>query len=297
VSVADLPFYRMATAPSLATACAILAEENAAGRRVVLLAGGTDFMVEVSQGGLRHHAEALPLCIDVSRLEELRGIDWDGRRLRIGAAASYLAIQRHEVVRERAPLLARMTYDIGGPTIQARGTLGGNVATASPAADGVVAIAALDAVLEVASVRGRRTIPFAELQTGYKRSRRADDEIIVAVEIEPPAPGAAWCWRKIGTRRAQAISKVALAAVAEGGGTVERFGCALASVAPVTALMPTVRRLVAGARVAELDGDALDRAVETDVSPIDDLRSTRAYRLHCARALVRGFARQLGAAV
>jgi CO/xanthine dehydrogenase FAD-binding subunit len=296
MSVSELQRYELSHVSSLEALCALVHERASGGDKTVLLAGGTDFFVEASQGALR--SGPLPLVVDISRMRELTGIAWDGRRLRIGAAASYLAIARHPVVRERAPLLERMSIDVGGPTIQARGTLGGNLATASPAADGVAAIAAFDPIIEVESVRGRRKIPMRDLQTGYKQSTRADDEIIVAIELEPPLLGSPWVWRKVGTRLAQAISKVALAAVAEvEDGTIKRFGSAMASVAPVTALMPRVRALFTGARVADLDGAALDTAVEADISPIDDLRSTRAYRAHCAKVLLRGFARELGAPV
>jgi CO/xanthine dehydrogenase FAD-binding subunit len=296
VSLADLPRYQMESPGSLAELCQLVAAKHDQPGGVELLAGGTDLMVQISQGALQ--PETLPLIVDVSRLTELRGIDWDGTRLRIGAAVSYLEIQRHADVQKYAPLLERMTYDVGGPTIQARGTLGGNLATASPAADGVAAIAAFDAVVEVRSARGSRRIPIGELQTGYKQSTRSPDEVIVAIELEPPQLGAPWCWRKVGTRMAQAISKVALAAVAElDGPRVKRAGLALASVAPVTALLPTVRELLQTTPIDGVDAAALDRAVDTDISPIDDIRSTASYRAHCARAVVRDFARQLGADV
>jgi xanthine dehydrogenase small subunit len=294
VSLADLPRYGFARPGSLADACALLADRTARAEKTVLLAGGTDFMVEVSQGGLR--PDPLPLVVDVSRLPELGGIDWDGKRMRIGAAVSYLELQRHGAVRDHAPLIARMTHDIGGPTIQARGTLGGNLATASPAADGVAAIAAYDPIIEVQSARGTRRIAMADLQTGYKKSSRADDEVIVAVELSPPPRGAPWCWRKVGTRLAQAISKVALAGVAElDGGRATRIGLAMASVAPVTALLPKTRALVAGKPLAELRRADVDAVVAADITPIDDVRSTGEYRLHCAKAAVRAFLRDLGA--
>jgi len=131
---------------------------------------------------------------------------------------------------------------------------------------------------------------------GYKQSTRAPTEVIVAVELEPPPAGSFWIWRKVGARRAQAISKVALAGVAEvREGRFSRFGAALASVAPVTALMPTLRSLVVGACPSAIDPASVDAAVEADIQPIDDLRSTRAYRMHVATALVRGFLRELGA--
>lgn len=296
MSLADLPRMDMTRPASLGALCELLAERATARQATLLLAGGTDAMVELKQLPVRQPDEPLPAVVDISRMSELRGIDWDGRVVRIGAANSFAEIGADRIVQERLPLVARMTHDVGGPTIQARGTLGGNIATASPAADGVAAIAALDAVVVVRSVRGQRQIPFAELQTGYKTSTREPDEVIVAVEIQPPRPSAQWVWRKVGARRAQAISKVALAAWAEvGPQRVTRFGAAAASVAPVTALMRHTRALVKGARLGSLDTSEVDQAVNADMSPIDDLRSTAAYRSHCLRALVRGFLGEMGA--
>ncbi|MEZ4446763.1 MAG: FAD binding domain-containing protein [Polyangiaceae bacterium] len=296
MSTTDFVRYDMQRVADLGALCALLDERRQRGEEVVLLAGGTDFMVQVSQG---ERAEGpLPLVVDISRLPELRRVEQDGERLRIGAGVSYLELQRHPAVVARTPAIAAMTYDVGGPTIQARGTLGGNLATASPAADGVAAIAAYDPTILVRSTRGERRIPFAELQTGYKQSTRAADEVIVAIEIDLPRADAAQIWRKVGTRAAQAISKVALAAVAEvGGERVTRFGLALASVAPVTARMATTRELVLGRPLAAIDGASLDAAVERDIAPIDDIRSTAAYRRHVAKALTREVLRGLGAPV
>jgi xanthine dehydrogenase small subunit len=298
MSLADLSLFDMQRAASLATLCEIVAERHARGAATVLYAGGTDWMVEQEMRRPIDSGEAPPLVIDISRMEELRGIRQEGETLRIGAAATYLEIRRSAVVNARAPLLERMGRDVGAIQIQARGTLGGNLATASPAADGVAAIAAYDAVIVVRSVRGERRIPMRELQTGYKQSTRAGDEVIVAVEIALPAAGSPWFWRKVGARRAQAISKVALAGVAEvEGGRATRCGLGMVSVAPVTALMASTRALVLGKALGEITGAEVDKAVEADVSPIDDVRSTREYRLHCARAVTRGFLRELGAAV
>jgi CO/xanthine dehydrogenase FAD-binding subunit len=195
-------------------------------------------------------------------------------------------------------LLDQMARDVGAVQIQARGTLGGNLATASPAADGVAALAAYDAAIVVRSVRGERRIPFVSLQTGYKQTTRAADEVIVAVEISLPPEGSPWIWRKVGTRRAQAISKVALAGIAvRSEDRVVRIGLGMASVAPVTATLPNTRALLLRTPLSSLSGDALDAAVLSDIAPIDDVRSTREYRKHVAKAVVRGFVRDLGAPV
>jgi CO/xanthine dehydrogenase FAD-binding subunit len=300
VTVADLQSLPFSRATDLSS---LLREVDAlvgAGKKPILLAGGTDFMVEqeMRKPFASLDAETLPPVIDVSRTPELRGISLAGDVLRVGAATTYLEMERSGEVRDRAPLVARMSKDVGAVTIQARGTFGGNLATASPAADGVAALAAYDAVIVVASVRGERRIAMADLQTGYKTSTRADDEVIVAVELPLPKRGSAWYWRKVGTRRAQAISKVALGAIAEiDAGQVVRCGLGMASVAPVTALLPRTRQLLLSTKLAAISGEALDKAVDADVTPIDDVRSTRGYRSHVARAVVRDFARSIGAKV
>lgn len=296
MSTTDLNHYDFQRAGSLAELCALVSERHALGKATVLLAGGTDWMVEQEMAPPRAPEADRPLVLDISRMDELRGVALSGDRLRIGAAATYLEIRRSAAVLERAPLLDGMARDVGAVQIQARGTLGGNLATASPAADGVAALAAYDAEILVRSARGERRVAMADLQTGYKASTRAPDEVIVAIEMTLPPAGSPWVWRKVGARRAQAISKVALAAVAVvENGRASRIGLGMASVAPVTALLRRTRALVMSRPLAELTPEDVDRAVSEDVSPIDDVRSTREYRAHSARAVVRGFLRSLGA--
>jgi xanthine dehydrogenase small subunit len=298
VTVADLVAYDMKRAESLESVCAILAERHSRGESTVLLAGGTDWVVEQEMRKPLEPGQALPLVIDISRLGELRGISFQRGVLRIGAATTYLEMRRHSDILTRAPMLEKMAADLGAMQIQGRGTLGGNLATASPAADGVAALAAYDATIVVRSVRGERRIAFTDLQTGYKKSTRAPDEIIVAIEMNPPAEGTPWLWRKVGTRRAQAISKMALAGIAvRSDERVVRFGLGMASVAPVTATLPNTRSLVLSKPLPDITAAELDAAVLSDISPIDDVRSTGDYRKHVAKNIVRGFLRDLGAPV
>lgn len=298
MSVADLSLYKMERPASLEALCELVSARQTRGEATVLLAGGTDWVVEQEMKPAVAEGAVLPLIADISRLDALRGISLERGVLRIGAAATYLEIRRHPVVLSRARLLEQMARDVGAVQIQARGTLGGNLATASPAADGVAALAAYDAAILVRSVRGERRIPFVSLQTGYKQTTRAPDEVIVAVEISLPPEGSPWIWRKVGTRRAQAISKVALAGIAvRSEDRVVRIGLGMASVAPVTATLPNTRALLLRTPLSNLSGDALDAAVLSDIAPIDDVRSTREYRKHVAKAVVRGFVRDLGAPV
>jgi CO/xanthine dehydrogenase FAD-binding subunit len=293
VSLADLPRHAFERPASLSEVCATLSRRSGKGEETILLAGGTDWIVSQhlappSLGG------ALPLVLDVSRVAELQGIRITGERASVGAAATYLELRQHAVLTRRVPMLTAMARDVGAVQIQARGTLGGNLATASPAADGCAALMALDATLVLASRRGERRVPVAQWFTGYRRTALGPDEVIVRVEFALPKSGSRQLWRKVGTRAAQSISKVALAAVGEyERGRCVRVGLGMASVAPVTVALPSVRALAVSPGPTAVPDDDLEAALRRDISPIDDVRSTAAYRAHVAFALVRGFFRTL----
>ena len=288
--IALYPFERPGT---LAELCRTLSARAGRKERTVLLAGGTDWIVE-RRLAPPEDPNDLPLVLDVSRLPEMRGITVAREIAIIGAAATFLEIKSHPVLSRRAPVLTAMAREVGAVQIQARGTLGGNLASASPAADGAAALMALDADVVLASIHGERRVPLTQFFTGYRATRRAEDEVIVRVEFTLPRTGAHQVWRKVGTRAAQAISKVALAAVAEvvrGRGVRSGFG--MASVAPVTVSLPTVRALGLAPSLASVSDEELDAATRRDIAPIDDLRSTAAYRAYVASALVKGFFREL----
>ena len=288
--IALYPFERPGT---LAELCRTLSARAGRKERTVLLAGGTDWIVERRLAPPADPND-LPLVLDVSRLPEMRGITVAREIATIGAAATFLEIKSHPVLSRRAPVLTAMAREVGAVQIQARGTLGGNLASASPAADGAAALMALDADVVLASIHGERRVPLTQFFTGYRATRRAEDEVIVRVEFTLPRTGAHQVWRKVGTRAAQAISKVALAAVAEverGRGVRSGFG--MASVAPVTVSLPTVRALGLAPSLASVSDEELDAATRRDIAPIDDLRSTAAYRAYVASALVKGFFREL----
>lgn len=298
MSVAGLALHPFAVPRDLPAALGLLAERAARNEKTVLLAGGTDWFVE------RHVAPpetegTLPLVLDVSRLEGLREISLDGSTLggdtlRIGGAVTYLELRKDVRVISRAPLLAAMARDVGALQIQARGTLAGNLASGSPAADGVSALAALDATLLLRSVRGARRVPLSDFYTGYRRSVLAPDELIEAIEVALPPAGSPFAWRKVGTRQAQAISKVALAGVAVvENGRCTRLGLGMASVAPTVAFLPATRALGLSRPLAEIAAADLSRTILADIAPIDDIRSTAAYRRHVAVALVTRFFEEL----
>jgi len=293
VNPAEIALYPFERPGTLAELCRTLSARAGRKERTVLLAGGTDWIVE-RRLAPPEDPNDLPLVVDVSRLPEMRGITVAREIATIGAAATFLEIKSHPVLSRRAPVLTAMAREVGAVQIQARGTLGGNLASASPAADGAAALMALDADVVLASIHGERRVPLTQFFTGYRATRRAEDEVIVRVEFTLPRTGAHQVWRKVGTRAAQAISKVALAAVAEverGRGVRSGFG--MASVAPVTVSLPTVRALGLAPSLASVSDEELDAATRRDIAPIDDLRSTAAYRAYVASALVKGFFREL----
>jgi xanthine dehydrogenase small subunit len=237
---------------------------------LVPVAGCTDLYVRLHFG-----TEPAGRFIDLSRLEELRGISAEGGTLRIGAAATYTGLIRSSLVRERLPALAAAARTVGGAQVQNRGTLGGNVANASPAADTLPVLAAAEAVVVLRSAAGERRVPVTELYTGYRSTVIRPEELIVAVEV-PPVEGAQW-FRKVGTRAAQAISKVVMGAV-RGPAPRVAFGSVAATVVRVPR---TEACLAAGGSIAEAR-----EVLRGEIRPIDDVRSTAAYRLRVAENLL-----------
>jgi xanthine dehydrogenase small subunit len=288
---AGLERTRLMSPGTVAEACDLLAKAHAAGLTTEMLAGGTDWIVDRH---LLHVEKASPVdqVIDLTGIESLSQIalrdDGGEQWMSLGGGVTYWALRRDARVAAAIPMLAAMARDVGAVQIQRRGTLGGNIATASPAADGVPALMALDGVVVLVSVRGERRVPLGQFFTGYRKTVLREDELIAAIDVRIPREGAVVTWRKVGTRLAQAISKVALAAALEtdAAGIVTRARFGMASVAAVTTPLDGVRRAVEGKALASLERDALDAAVAAAITPIDDVRSNGTYRLHVAKALV-----------
>jgi xanthine dehydrogenase small subunit len=240
---------------------------------LVPLAGATDLYVELNFGTLPPRR-----FLNIWGLSPLRRITLAGDTLRIGALATFCALIRSRHVRARLPMLVQAARQVGGAQIQNRGTLGGNIANGSPAGDSLPVLAAAEAIVVLQSTGGERRIPFTELYTGYRESVRRSDELIVAIEV-PPVEGAQW-FRKVGTRAAQSISKVVMAGV-----RAERPRIALGSVAPTVLRLPrTEQALAQGAGIEEAI-----RMLEAEIRPIDDLRSSAAYRRRVSGNLLRRF--------
>lgn len=258
---------------SLEAAFALLAD--AGGTPWKPLAGGTDLMVQLA-GEIGEPPDRI---IDIWALDELRGIAVDGDALVIGALATYTDIRRSPDVARLAPVLADAAATIGAAQIQNRGTLGGNVINASPAGDTLPVLLALDAELVLGSAAGERTVAAAEFWTGYRATARRDDELLLRVRI-PLVEGRQVRFRKIGTRRAQAISKVVLALAWHPAGNGEwndvRLG--LGSVAATPVRSAASEAVLEGARPTRETADAAADALTAEIQPIDDVRSTADYR-------------------
>ena len=237
------------------------------------IAGCTDVYV-----GLHFGTLAQKRFIDLWRLKELHGISVAKDVLRIGALSTYTEIIESKLVQKRVPMLIAAAREVGGAQIQNRGTIGGNVANASPAGDTLPVLAAANARIVLRSQHGTRTVPFDSYYTGYRTSVRQPDELIVAIEI-PRVDGVQW-WRKVGTRRAQAISKIMIAGV-RGRDVRIAFG----SVAPTVILARKAAAVLSGGG-SVADAQA---ALLTEIAPIDDVRSTGEYRSNVAANLVAQF--------
>ncbi len=242
------------------------------------LAGCTDVFV-----GLQFGTQPARRFMNIWGLDELRGIEKRDGVLRIGALATYTELQRSPVVWEHLPMLVAASREVGGVQIQNRGTIGGNIANGSPAGDSLPVLAAADAVVVLRSLEGDRRVPFNGIYTGYRATVIRPDELIVAVEV-PPVEGAQW-FRKVGTRAAQAISKVVIAGV-----RAPRPRIALGSVAATVVRLPqTENALTMGSSIEEAQ-----RVLQQEIRPIDDVRSTAAYRLRVAANLLGQFWAETG---
>jgi xanthine dehydrogenase small subunit len=237
------------------------------------IAGCTDVYVALHFGSMPQRR-----FIDLWGLKELRGITVERDVLRIGALATYTELIASKIVQKRVPMLVAASREVGGAQIQHRGTLGGNVANASPAGDTLPVLAAADARIVLRSQSGTRTVAFNDFYTGYRQSVRRPDELIVAIEIAK-LDGAQW-WRKVGTRRAQAISKIMMAGIR---GRDVRIG--VGSVGPTVVLARKAAAILAsGGTMADAKA-----ALLAEITPIDDVRSTREYRATVAANLLEQF--------
>ncbi|HAH07649.1 MAG TPA: hypothetical protein DCM05_14195 [Elusimicrobia bacterium] len=251
------------------------------------LAGGTDLMVGWNSGRLNGRA-----VLDLSRLEEWRRIEVTDEGARIGALATHSEIESHPVLLKRLPLLAEACATVGAVQIRNRGTLGGNVANASPAGDSFPALAVYEAFVHTVSKEGRRSLPILEVFAGVKRTALRPGELIERIDVPfLPQPPARQFFRKVGSRLAQTISKAVGAGLLWLGRGGVVLGCRIAfgSVAPTVRRLRSVEECLHSGRLTPETIEKACAALSSDISPIDDVRSTRLYRMAVSRNLLRAF--------
>ena len=279
---AYVPSYQLTTPASLDDALALLDSEPGVWKP---FAGGTDLMVLLEAGKLPHRN-----YVNIWPLRELRGIEIDNEHITLGALTTYTDVQANAVLQREFPMLCQAASETGGLAIQNRGTLGGNIINASPAADSPPALLAYDAEIELVSRNGSRWIAYDGFHTGYKQMNMRDDELLSRIRLPRTTSELKHYYRKVGTRKAQAISKVCLAAVAEvEDGRIATMRIALGSVAPIVLRCKQTEDAV---RSKELNDETIARARETlmrEITPIDDVRSTAGYRLRVAANLLVDF--------
>ncbi len=282
---ASVPAYELIVPRSLPDALALLRDEPGAWRP---FAGGTDVMVLFESGRLAHKK-----FFSIRHLSELRGVEETETHVSLGALMTYTEVQRHATLRREFPMLCQAARETGGVAIQNRGTLGGNIANASPAADSPPALLAYDAQLELVSAAGTRRVAYKDFHTGYKQTIMRPDELIARIILPRPGKHVRQSARKVGTRRAQAISKLCFAGLLElEDGKVSDVRLAFGSVAPIVMRCLRVEAL--------LKGQKLDAAVIKDaraelaheIAPIDDVRSTAVYRRNVACNVLEEFLRE-----
>lgn len=283
---AFIPEYELKTPASLAEALRLLADEPGTWRP---FAGGTDLMVLLEAGRLAHQR-----FVSLWGLPELRGITATTETVSLGAMTTYAQIQRNEILRAEFPLLVEAAGLTGAVAIQNRGTIGGNIANASPAADSLPALLVYEAEVELHSAAGARRVAYRDFHTGYKATVMRPEEVIHSIHLPRTTAGWRQYSRKVGTRKAQAISKVCIAAMARmNGGAIEQIRLAYGSVAPVPVRVPQTEAIL---QQRTIDEDAITNArgsLRAELHPIDDVRSTASYRAAVAANLLEEFLRGL----
>ena len=255
------------------------------------IAGGTDVMVLYSAGNLRARK-----LVSIWNLPELCRIEVLEDEIQIGAGCTYTDLREHEMVNREFRLLSAAAQWTGGIANQNRGTLGGNIVNASPAADSLPALLVYEAELLLVSARGERRVPYTTFPIGYRKTQLPPDELIRAICLKRQFSGYYAHARKVGARNAQAISKVCLAALGRvANGVAEDVRIAMGSVAPIPLRLRETERIVKGCRIDSRLVQLAKRTAATEVRPIDDIRSTARYRSAVAGNLVAEFLEKLRA--
>lgn len=262
-----------------------------------VIAGGTDLVVELKEG-----RRTPAVLVDINRLEELRGVRVEGRTparaededkpgsvaqgdmVWIGALATHAEVAASRVVRAAAPLLADACARVGSPQIRGRGTIGGNLCTASPAGDVIPPLFCLEASVDVRGPRGVRSVDVESFFVGPKRSALAPDEMVLGVRFRALGPGHVSFFRKLGQRKSLAISvvSVAFAARRSASGAFDEARVSFGAVAPTVVRARTVEKALRGKKLDAGGARYVSRLAFRDVVPITDIRGSQAYRREMA---------------
>lgn len=282
-----VPAYDLRVPQTLGEALALMEREPGVWKP---FAGGTDLMVLLGAGDLPHKN-----FLSLWHLGELKGVEVAPGSVTLGALTTYSQVLRHPVLQQEFPMLCQAARETGGVATQNRGTLAGNIVNASPAADSPPALLAYDAELELVSARTTRWVPYYGFHTGYKKMNLRPEELIRRLRLPRSGHPRFHHYRKVGTRRAQAISKVCFAGWADAGAEIRDVRIALGSVAPTVVRCVRTENVVRGKKVDASLLQAARATLAEEISPIDDFRSTANYRLRVAQNLLQEFLEQVSA--
>jgi len=275
-----IPGYELVTPASLDEALGLLATDDWRP-----FAGGTDLMVLLEAGKLTHQK-----YVNIWPLDELRGIEVTPNSITLGALTTYSEVQANQILRDEFPMLCQAASETGGLAIQNRGTLGGNIVNASPAADSPPALLSYDAEIELSAKTGSRWLPYHGFHTGYKQMLIQPGELLTKIRLPRNKSGWIHYFRKVGTRKAQAISKVCFSAVANlQDNRVADVRLVFGSVAPIVIRCVDVENSLRNNVLSPATISTARQLLPREISPIDDIRSTARYRLQVAQNLLDDF--------
>ena len=256
---------------SLSEALEILAKE---GEKVRVLAGGTDLLVKIQEG-----VDAPELVVDIGELEELKGIKEESGIIELGPLVTHAGVMASELLKEKAPVLVAACSEVGAPQIRVRGTIGGNLATASPAGDSIPALYVLGAIVVLKSREGEREVPIENFFTGVKQTVIRPDELLTAVRFPAMNEAGRCFFKKLGQRKALAIAKVTVACcLVIREGIIENIRIALGAVAPTVIRSSRAESYLEGQSLTEEVIARAGQMISEESRAISDIRSTEKYR-------------------
>lgn len=274
-----LPDYQLSPTQNLSEAFQFLS------RGAKPFAGGTDIMVLMDAGVLPSGA-----YFDISGLKELAGIHQKLDKISIGALTTYSDIRDHKLIQKQFPILVQSAREVGAVAIQNRGTIGGNIANGSPAADFPPGLLVYEAKINLISSEGLRSLDYTRFHLGYKKSALLPKELIYSIQLKTDFQKYKHFWRKVGSRQAQAISKTMIAGIIKiNKKSIEDVKIAFGSVAPTAVRCSQVESLLMGQKISPSLISEAKKVLTQDINPIDDIRSNAKYRLLASQNLLEEF--------